>query len=107
MGLRDGFVGDVVRVGEAAGDLLDAVGDAMPDGDRPPRPELEWTTVDRGRGGVIKKTERAIDAEAGVVLYRFQGSDRGGLAAVPIDQTDLDAPSDDGETRIDVEDDDD
>lgn len=87
MGIGDDFreTGKAVRA--AAESAAAAFGGAFEAGEIPPRPSLDWKKVDDTAGYRLK---RAIDYEAGVVLYREVKSEKMGLAAVPIDQTDLD-----------------
>lgn len=54
--------------------------------DRDPPPELDWRKIHHKHSETVY---RAVDEEAGVVLYRWRGNDKGGLTAIPIDQTDL------------------
>lgn len=62
-----------------------AVGDDDADGD--PLADLDTVTLHEGApSGTIK---RAVDAEAGVVIYAYKNGRAGGLSTVPLSETDL------------------
>lgn len=46
------------------------------------------TIADDDPNGTLK---RAIDRDAGVVIYAYKNGNAGGLSAVPVSETDLDA----------------
>ncbi|GAB7014443.1 hypothetical protein [Halolamina salina] len=53
--------------------------------------ELDTASLSRGDpNGTLK---RAIDREAGVVVYAYKNGNAGGLSTVPLSATDLDAES--------------
>lgn len=62
---------------------------ATRDDDGDPLADLDTVTLHEGSpNGAIK---RAVDTEAGVVLYAYKNGRAGGLSAVPLAETDLEA----------------
>ncbi|MFD1568935.1 hypothetical protein [Halolamina litorea] len=74
--------GDVDESADATGDP------AVDDGSEPvPLADLDTATIaDDDPHGTLK---RAVDPDAGVVIYAYKNGNAGGLSAVPLSETDL------------------
>lgn len=66
-------------------------GSTVEDTSEDPLAGLDTATIaDDDPNGTLK---RAVDPEAGVVIYAYKNGNAGGLSAVPLNYTDLDAGS--------------
>lgn len=71
-------------VDESADQSADSVGDAA---EANALSELDTASLTRGDpNGTLK---RAVDREAGVVIYAYKNGNAGGLSTVPLSETDL------------------
>ncbi|MFC7097048.1 hypothetical protein [Halobaculum marinum] len=85
--MSDGEDDDGPRFEPILGTEDDAGGDDGRDGDPSPLSKLVRARFrDDDFSGTLK---RAVDVEAGVVLYAYSNGNAGGLTAVPIEQTRL------------------
>jgi hypothetical protein len=76
-------------------DEQDPGSDAAPADERDPLTDLDTASVSRGDfSGTLK---RAIDREAGVVVYAYKNGNAGGLSTVPLSETEVAAEDGSGE----------
>lgn len=66
-----------------------ATSDGTADDNSEPSPLAELDTATLSRGNPNGTLKRAVDREAGVVVYAYKNGNAGGLSTVPLSETDL------------------